>query len=80
MAKQSRESLIAELDARKIAYSDEMKDKELAALLEKAREAEQEAGANAMPPVNTDMAGVKCGLATVQDHELRIRKLEQKLA
>lgn len=80
MGNMSTESIKAELDARKIGYSDEMSYKELGELLKKAKDEEAGAeAAEAMEPLNTDMADVKCGVSTIQDHEMRLRVIERQL-
>ena len=72
----SRESLIAELDARKIGYKDEMTYKEISDLLEKAREEAEKKMSEA--PLHIDYSGVRCGLSTIHDLHRRITILERK--
>ncbi len=76
MPKQSRESIIAELDGRQIAYSEDMSYSELAELLKKAQEADKP---KPKPEELIDYTGIRCGLSTIQDLHRRITILERKI-
>lgn len=73
MPKQSREQIVAELDARKVGYSEDMSYAELAELLKKAQDEDKPKDA----PI--DYSNVRCGLSTIQDHERRIVMIERAL-
>ena len=84
----STESIMSELDARKIGYKTDTSNSELQALLDDAKaferlnaaEAPPEAppkDAETMPPV--DYAGILCGLSTIQGLHRRICELEWKM-
>lgn len=75
MPKQSRESIVAELDARKVGYTDEMSYNELNELLKKAQD-EQKVKEK---PQAIDYSNVRCGLSTIHDHEKRIVMIEREL-
>jgi len=75
----SRENLKAELDARKIGYDDKLTDSEMAELLKKADDAEKAVEKKSEINREVDLSGVRCGLSTIQDHEIRIVKIERQL-
>uniref|UniRef100_A0A6M3KC75 Uncharacterized protein n=1 Tax=viral metagenome TaxID=1070528 RepID=A0A6M3KC75_9ZZZZ len=69
----SKESIIAELDARKVGYSEDMSYNELNELL-------KEAQAKDVPepkPTVIDYSGVRCGLSTIQELWRRVTILER---
>jgi len=77
MPKQSKESIIAELDARKIGYSEDMSYNELSELL---KQAQAKDAPEPKPEEPIDVSKAMCGLRTIQDHERRIVLLERRLA
>jgi len=80
MAAKSRESILAELDARKIGYSEEMSYRELCELLKQAQaEDEAEEPKEAAAPLNIDYSGVRVGLSTIQDLHRRLTIVEHRL-
>ena len=86
MAKQSREKIIAELDARKLGYDEKMTDEQLGELLEKEKQAEKDAekasavkGKKKNEPLNIEYTGVRCGLSTIHDLHKRLFIVEKKL-
>ncbi len=74
MARQSRESVISELDARKIGYDEKMNYMELLDILNEAK-----AKKKAEEPLNIDYAGVRCGQSTINNLHARICIIERKL-
>jgi hypothetical protein len=87
MPKQSREQIIAELDARKVGYGTDMSYNELVELLNQARQVAREQIEEQVPkeflgpkpeePI--DYSGILCGLSTIQDLHRRITLLERKM-
>lgn len=78
MPRQSKEQIIAELDDRKIGYSDEMSYAELCELLKQARDADgQDTVVEPEEPI--DYSKIRCGLSTIQDLHRRVTILERKL-
>lgn len=81
MPKQSREQILAELDARKIGYSDDMSYNELCEVLRKAQTEEvpvpKAEGPKAEEPI--DYSNIRVGMETMQNHERRIVLLERAL-
>jgi hypothetical protein len=76
MMPKSKESVIAELDARKVGYSEDMEYKELVELLKEA-EAKDVPEPKEEEPI--DVSKAMCGLRTIQDHERRLQILERKI-
>ena len=71
----SRDKVIAELNARKIGYSDDMEYKVLANLLNKARAKEIEKEEAKKKEIPT----IPCGIRTINDHERRLCALEREV-
>jgi len=79
MPKQSRESVIAELDARKTGYTDEMSYAELCELLKKAQDAGKPEIPGEVLDEPIDYSNVRVGQSTVEDLHRRVTLLERKL-
>lgn len=71
----SKESIIAELDAKKIGYSDDMSYGDLIGLLKP----EEVVAKPVVKEEPIDYSNVRCGLSTIQDLHRRVTLLEQKL-
>ena len=76
MPKQSKESIIAELDARKIGYSEDMDYKELNELLKKAQAKDAPEPKPEEPIDYTDILG---GLSTIHGLHRRLTIVERRL-
>jgi len=76
MPKQSKESIIAELEGRKIGYSEDMSYNELSELLKEAQAKDEPKKVE--EPI--DVSKAMCGLRTIQDHERRLILVERRLA
>jgi len=74
MPKPSKESVIAELDAKKIGYSDEMSYAELCALLNPPVPEEPK------PEEPIDYTGILGGLSTIHGLHRRLTIVERRLA
>ena len=77
----SRESVIAELKAKKIKYVDEMSYSELVELLAEAEieKADVKIEKAEVKKKALEVPIVKVGVTTINDHERRITMLERKL-
>ena len=71
----SRESVLAELDARQVGYNEDMSYAELCELLKQAEAKEAEAA----KPLAIDYTGVRCGVSTIHDLHRRLSIVEHKL-
>lgn len=76
MAYKTNEVIIGELEALNVGYEDDMTNKELQALLDKATDA-PEVEQDAEPEAQAQE--VSLGVATINDHEKRIFALEKAL-
>lgn len=80
MPKQSREQIIADLDARQIPYSEDMGYNELVELAKTSPTSPMEPRkvAPPQPEEPIDYSNIRCGLSTIQDLHRRITLLERK--
>ena len=80
MPNMSKESILAELDARKVGYSEEMPYNELVKLYKKVIDEEKaEEQKKVEQPEAIDYTGVLCGISTIHDLHRRVTLLERKI-
>jgi len=75
----SRESVITDLEAKKIKYVDEMSYSELVELLAPPVAKVEKPVEPKVPKKALEIPAVMVGLRTINDHERRITMLERKL-
>ena len=74
----SKESVIAELEARKVGYSEDMSYNELYELL-KSEQAKDVPKPKPEASPEIDYSNIRCGLSTIQELHRRVTLLERKL-